>query len=201
MGRRLYSTLSPLAWKDEELGYPLGHYCNAIGAMLSPLNDIVRETDTHVGWGKALDIDECPIFALDWLAQFVGVVLEPQGDQDRFVWAARQRERIRTHEAYRRGTVAALIEGAQEWLTGTKSVSLRERDTNAWHMTLVTLTSETPDPTAMLANLRAEHKAAGLKLDLSTVIGWDYIGIDAAYSTYTAIDTTFSTYTRIEEGP
>lgn len=205
VGKRLYDALGPLAWKDAELGYPLGHYCNAIGTMLSPLDDLVRETDTHPGWAKALDVDEAPPFVLPWLAQFVGVKLEPfissASDDEYTAWVARQRERIKTHEAFDRGTVGHLIRGAQEWLTGTKTVYLYERDTNAWHMTIATLTSETPNPTGMLADLNKEHKAAGLKLSHTMVTGWTYAEIDAAYSTYTAIDTDFATYTRLQEGP
>jgi hypothetical protein len=201
VGARLYDALGPLAYQDAELGYPLGHYCNAIGSMLADVDELVRETDTHTGWAKAMDVDVAPISVLPWLAQFVGVVLEPQGDQDRFEWSDRQRDRIRTHNAYERGTVLALVRGAQEWLTGTKTVYLRERDTTAWHMTIVTLVSETPDPAGMLSNLRTEHKAAGLTLAHNMVTGWDYIGIDSAYATYTAIDTDFSRYDRIQEGP
>lgn len=205
VGERLYAALGPLAWKDAELGYPLGHYCNAIGVMLSDLNDLVREEyhpdGKHPGWGHALDVDAAPVFVLPWLAQFVGVILEPRGQEDEVTWANRQRERIKTHDSYRRGTVQSLIDGAKEWLTGTKTVYLYERDTNAWHMTIVTLTSETPNPAGMLANLRAEHKAAGLTLAGSLVTGWDLAGIDAAYSTLTAIDTDFATLTRLGEGP
>jgi hypothetical protein len=208
VGQRLYDALGPLRFKDAELDYPLGHYCNAIGVMLSPLNDLVREEHhedgDHPGWAHALDVDAAPIFVLPWLAQFVGVILEPflnDGTEDIEVWADRQRQRIKTHEAYDRGTVGHLVRGAQEWLTGTKTVYLYERDTNAWHMTIVTLIKETPDATAMLENLRREHKAAGLILDHAMVEGWTYAMIDSEYSTYTAIDADFATYTRLQEGP
>ena len=119
----------------------------------------------------------------------------------KLAWADRQRQRIKDHIAYDRGTVGHLIRGAQEWLTGTKTVYLYERDTSAWHMTIVTLTSETPNPSGMLADLNREHKAAGLILAHTMVEGWTYAELDAAFSTYTAIDTAYSTYTRIQEGP
>lgn len=201
VGQRLYSALGPLAWRDAELGYPLAYFCGCIGIMLSPLDDLVRETDTHPGWAKALDVDVAPVFVLPWLAQFVGVELDPRGQETEEIWAAKQRERIKVHVAYQRGSVPGLLAQAKLWLTGTKTAFLRERDTNAWHMTLVTLISETPDQTGMLADLRAHAKAGGLKLDNSMVVGWDLFGIDTAYSSFTAIDTDFATFDRLQEGP
>lgn len=190
----LYEILKPLAYADEALDWPLLTFCEAIAGPLQQVKD-------YSDWSKVLDIDRSPYEALPWLAQFVGVVspaktmAETEAQHE-----ARIREYIRATPGFQRGAPSALIATAQQYLTGTKTVYVRERDTSPYHVTVNTRTSETPDPARVNAALQAA-KPAVIQLTHGLVTGWDYFGIDSAYSAYTAVDTDYATYTDLEEGP
>ena len=69
---------------------------------------------TAPGWSQILDIDRCPQYALPWLAQFVGVELNPN-------WtAAQSRTAISQRVNFQRGTVLnltrALVDTVNEGL-------------------------------------------------------------------------------------
>jgi hypothetical protein len=149
----VYQQLRLLAPTDEQLGWPLAHF---IAAKMSPIEDIaawVRDTDTGAGYSVLLDIDHCPAIALPWLAQFKGVVI-PDG-----LTEAEQRAWVHTAEGQHRGMVDALILAGQRHLTGTKTIRVIERvGGNAYAMTAVTRTGETPDPAVTLADLTAAKR-------------------------------------------
>jgi hypothetical protein len=148
-----YQQLRLLAPNDEQLGWPLAHF---IAAQMGPLEDLVEwtsDTDAGPGYSVFLDIDRCPAIALPWLAQFKGVVIPAGLTEDK------QRAWIRSAEGQHRGTVDALERAGQRHLTGTKSVRVLERvGGNAYAMTAVTRTSETPDPAATLADLQSAKR-------------------------------------------
>jgi hypothetical protein len=78
--------------------------------------------DGTPGWAILLDPDLCPAEALPYLAQFVGVKL-PEG-----LTEAQQRFRIKATDGFNRGKPSAIIAAAQQFLTGNKTVIIRERD-------------------------------------------------------------------------
>lgn len=157
----IYQQLRLLAPNDEALGSPLAHF---IAAKMGPIEDIaawVRDTDDGTGYSVLLDIDRCPAFALPWLAQFKGVVI-PAG-----LTEAEQRAWVHTAEGQHRGTVDALIAAGQRHLTGTRSVRVFERvGGNAYAITVITKTSETPTPSVTSADFFSA-KRIGILLTVS----------------------------------
>ena len=62
----------------------------------------------------------------------------------------------------------------------------------------MTLTSETPDPAAVLAALLAQ-KPAGIVLTYRQVAGWDYQQMTAEGGTYADQSADYTTYTDLQE--
>jgi len=157
----LYDSMAPLAAQDSIYNWSLLILCNAIGQMYQLVDDWVRDQPAGLGWTILLDLNRCPTYALAWLGQFVGVRI-PAGLTD-----AQQRAWILSTPGWKRGTPAAMVAAVQATLTGTKSVTLVERDGDPYNLTVKTLTAETPNPTAT-ANAIASQKPAGLVLGTYT---------------------------------
>jgi phage tail P2-like protein len=115
--------------------------------FMAPLEicDIARDTDTHIAWGALFDPDTCPGPLLPWLAQLSGDQLLPSDtEQD-------QRERITDPGNFFRGTVEAIKAEIRPVLTGNRTVILLERVSgNEFAVTIITRTSETPNPAAVV---------------------------------------------------
>lgn len=182
-----YEAVAPLSYADESYGWPLLCLLGAIGSMFQLVEDLSRDTDDGPGWSAALDVDRAPEAALPWLAQFVGVRI-PLGLDE-----AQQRARIRSTDGFRRGTPAALVGAAQQYLTGSKTVIFRERDGGAYKLKVWTRTSETPDSAKVLAAL-LEQKPAGITLTYAAIADWIYDDISSSFGSYSAIYTTYVTY-------
>ncbi|WCB92306.1 hypothetical protein DSM104299_00996 [Baekduia alba] len=182
----IYQQLRPLARDDEAYGWPLAHY---VAAKYKPLEEVaswVRDSDDGPGYSVLLDIDRCPAVALPWLAQFKGVVI-PAGLAE-----AEQRAWIRSAEGQHRGSVDALKRAGARHLTGTKSVRVLERvGGNAYNLTAVTRTSETPDPIATKADLMSA-KRIGIVL---THVVTDEAIVDEATRTFNAITAAIDSMT------
>jgi hypothetical protein len=156
----LYASLDPLTAQEPNVGWSLLILCNAIGTMFQMVDDWVRDQPEGPGWSLLLDINRCPPEALGWLGQFVGVRI-PGGLTD-----AQQRAWILSMIGFRRGTPAAMISAVQATLTGTKAVTLVERDGDPYYMTVKTNTAETPNAAATNAAILSQ-KPAGLTLGTS----------------------------------
>lgn len=152
--REAYDALGPWARADTGV-HELLALVDAIFKQLVEIDDLVRDSDTHVGWGRLLDVDVAPEWALPWLAQFVGVT--PLVGLD----AASQRLRIKEAAGFSRGSVAAVKAAAGQFLTGTRRVEMYERDGSAWRFRIRTYASETPNAQAVRDAVKA-LKPAGL---------------------------------------
>lgn len=141
----------------------LDTYLQAIAAMFAEIELYGLDTDDGDGWSILFDVDRCPAKALPFLGQAIGVTV-PVGMAE-----ADARAVIRDRPQWRRGTPARMVEAAQATLTGTKSAQLLERSAAAcpsdpaYGVTLVTITSETDDPTATV-NAVLAVKPAGIVL-------------------------------------
>lgn len=152
--RSAYGSLGPWARTDENVGHLLG-LVDAIFGQIVEIDDLVRDSDTHVGWGRLLDVNVAPVWALPWLAQFVGVT-------PIFGLAeASQRLRIKEAAGFHRGSVKAIKAAAGQYLTGTRRVELYERDGSAWRFRVRTYASETPNAQVVKDAVEA-LKPAGL---------------------------------------
>lgn len=191
----LYEAHQPINYADPTNSWPWYMYVGAIASMFDQVETYVRDQDDGTpGWGIILDIDRCPVEALPWLAQFVGVVLPGGLTEDQ------QRARIKNVDGFARGSIGGMISSLQEVLTGTKTVYFKERDSGAssvaggaYGLTVISLTSETPDPVLARQKLMA-NKPAGIILDYTQVTGASYVQFRTTYTTYTAMDADFVTY-------
>jgi hypothetical protein len=120
VGALLIDALWP--WMTQALAW----YCDALGAILSPLHDLVADVgvdgdDAYVpGYGSLLNVETCADENLPYLAQFAGVTL-PVG-----IGADQARTMIRMEPARKRGSPESIVAAAQRYLTGTQSVKLLE---------------------------------------------------------------------------
>jgi hypothetical protein len=187
----LYAALG--TWRDrdgEATGWHLLHYCEALVGALQAVEDVARDTDAGPGWSSVVDLDRAPDPYLDWLAQFVGVVITPGYTPDA------KRDLMRTQPGRARGRPAVLVAAAQTSLIGSKRVRLDERDSSAYHFTIETYASQTPDPAAVVAAVRAA-KPGALQFDHVVLSGPTYTDVEAATppgSTYADRKAMFPTY-------
>lgn len=186
-GARLYAQLEPVAGDDEQNGWALLRYCDAIGRMFDQVDQLVRDTNDGPGWSALLDVDRAPSFALPWLGQLVGVSV------DTSFGAIAQRQQISDVGGFRRGSPASIIAAAQAHLAGGKTVQLFERDGSAYQLTIVTFLDETPDAAAVEAAIRAE-KPAGIVLTYLVVDGQTYEQLLADHPTYQNVLDDYADY-------
>lgn len=198
----LYSALEP-AWtvQDEALDWPLLKFCSALCTMIDSIWEIVQPyegpytapnpTKPGEGWAHVFNPHSSPEFALDWLAQFVGVTVQPG-------WTvAEKRAAIATPEGWARGTRAALISAIERTLTGDKHIAFVERQGgNAYQLSVRTQESETPDEDVTRAAI-LEQKPAGLVLDYDAITGATYAEVEAAYADYAAVDAGNDDYAEL----
>ena len=188
---RLYAMLEPWAGEDEENGWALLTYCNALGTMFQPLEDLERDTPEGPGWSALLDLDRCPDFALPWLAQFVGV-RPPPGSTP-----AEQRAMIDQHLGWERGTPASIVNATKATLTGTQTVVMRERyGGDPYVLQVRTVTAETPDATAT-KNAILTQKPGGIVLDYAAIAGQDYTTLKTR-GTYATVKSTYPDYNAVK---
>jgi hypothetical protein len=191
----LYSRLGPWAARDTfDAEWPLLDVAEAIGQQLQPVEDIIRDTDTHVGWGVVMDVDEAPSDWLGWLAQFGGVRLK-NGLTD-----LAQRARVKSTDGMNRGTPSAVVGAAQQTLTGTKTVYLVERHGSAYRLTVTTIATETPSAAQVIADL-IEQKPAGIVLAHAMTTGSNYNALRDTHADYAEVKSLYSNYTEVLSNP
>lgn len=183
--QQVYDSLGPWARADES--EDLLAFVRALVEPLAVVDDVARDSDTHVGWGTLMDVDVAPDWALSWLAQFVGVT-PIQGLSEES-----QRIRIKEASGFQRGTPAAIIGAARQYLTGDRRVDLFERDGSPWVFRVRTYLSETPDPAKVQAAVEA-IKPAGLVFTYEVQEG---VETDALVGTIDGLVGTIDSYSDV----
>lgn len=189
----LYASLGVWADNDgETTGWHLLHFCEALvgASQLQDIDDVVRDTDTGSGWSSVVDLNRTPDSYLDWLAQFVGVVIAPGST------AAAKRTLMATRPAQLRGRPEVITAAVTAVLTGTQRVTLTERDTSAYHFDVKTWHTQTPSPAAVVAAVTAV-KPAGLQFTHTIIVSPSYATIEGAVGagrTYADRKARFPTY-------
>lgn len=181
---RLYRLLDLLGFGSTDLQT----YVGGIGdVMFQEVEDLASDGPLgQPGWSSLLDLNRVPDKALPWLAQFIGVSI-PGG-----LTPADQRIRIQNTDGWKRGTPAAIAGAPLPYLTGTKTVILRERDPAAspndpaYGLTVITRTSETP-----AADLPATNICTNGDFEVNTVgwagpVGGSILSSDPAYKKFGA---------------
>lgn len=157
-GSRLYDRLTPVATYDADNGYVVRSIAETLADSQAIVDQVARDSDTHLAWQAALDPDATPAEMLPWLAQFAGTRLLPADSEQQ------QRDRIKQAAGFYRGTVRAIREEVQRTLIDTLYVRILERvGGDPWAITVITRTGETPDPAASERAALAQ-KPAGMIL-------------------------------------
>lgn len=160
----LYDWLRPLAYADPSYDYPLKRLCAVLGEQLQPVDDVVRGDDTRPGWSVIWNVDDCPDWALDALAQVVGTQL------DVGITADQKRTEIRDHLNFLRGTPDAIARAARRSLVPRAGyteayVLIQERyGGDPYHFRVITFDVETPNAPQVVADVTAA-KPIGLTFD------------------------------------
>lgn len=163
----------------------------AIGEMFEPVSEIVQD-GVQPGWTVPFTLEKSA--QLGWLGQFVGVRRLPAQSDAEF------REAIGVIAGFSRGTPAALKASARRTLTGSQTLIFRERDGDPYHATVITRTSETPDPSATEAAVMA-HKPAGLRFTFMVADGQDYAQLLDDNADYAAVSARFVDYEALQNNP
>jgi hypothetical protein len=166
----------------------------AVGQQLQPVEDIIRDTDTHVGWGVVMDADDTPMDWLGWLAQFGGVRLKT-GLSD-----AAQRARVKSTDGMNRGTPSAIVGAAQQSLTAPKTVYLVERHGSAYRLTVTTVAAQTPSAAQVIADLM-EQKPAGIVMVHAMTTGANYNALRDTHADYAEVKSLYVTYAEVLSNP
>lgn len=191
----LYSRLWPHTLGDEDNNWDLIRFCEALaGGLFEHVRSYVADEGGRSGWEVVFDVDTCPVEALPYLAQFVGVRFEDS------LTVAQQREKIKNRPAFRRGTPASIESAAKLHLTGTKFVFMEERfEGKAYRLLIRTFDSETPEESRTKSDITAQ-KPAGIVLDYESTVMKTYAQILAEDPTYTDW-LAKGTYAQIVAGP
>lgn len=148
---RFYAFFTPWALDDAENGHPWGWLAAALGAQHEDVENVVRTSPNGLpGWARLFNVTDetdCPDTAVPWVAQFVDANVRVGEDVDA------QRSQLQP-DANKKATTGAMVAAVKVLLEGTKNVRVVERDPTAYRHTLITLTTETPDPDAVEARLR-----------------------------------------------
>jgi len=187
VAEEIYESLSPISTDDPNNGWALLRLISAIAdPTMQWTNDLVRDTDAGTGWSTIMDLDQAPADVLPWLAQFVGV--DTSDDLD----VESQRLRIRETAGFQRGTRSSVEGAARQYLSGSRTVLVSERDTSPYHLTVTTFAAETPEPSKVGAALEAA-KPAGLVLEFVVSSGASYGALKATGLTYRQLQALYST--------
>ena len=97
--------------------------------MLEPISSLVLDVGSPddpsgytPGWSILLDPNNCPTQYLPYCGMFVGVFVPP-GMPD-----AQARAQIKARAGWYRGTLGAIVMTAKQYLTGTQSCQIVERE-------------------------------------------------------------------------
>lgn len=178
----LYEALGAQAAGDNEAdggSWALLKLCHAVTLPIQAVNDLaadVVDADGEVvrpGWQLLLDVDHVPLPYLGFLGQMVGVALAPGLDEES------QRLRVRSALGWQRGTPAAIVAAARQWMTGERRVMLTERHMgSAYRIQASVYEAEAVDVDQLYRALRAAVPA-GIILTLAVEIGWTIAQMEA----------------------
>lgn len=188
----LYGNLTPFHYGEPDNDYALRKFCQAISLPFELVHFLVRDDqDTgKIGWSAAFDPTRAPDSILPWLQQFVGaghVAGETPADL---------RQRIKDADAFRRGTIASIMDAAAR--VGCTAFQIDERDSGSpWRIKMWFIAAEyTGDKFFEIA----KKVPAGIIIDVDFFDGVTYEDIRTTYSTYFDAETSNTDYTDLRGG-
>ena len=182
---------------DADTDYTLLRYLGGAAIATRTAVDVATFTDPDTsvtGTSEMVNPAAAPRSYLGWLGWLVGIDVSTIADP--YV-----RDAITDASALqRRGSAAAIRRNVQRTLTGSQScrVYTNLSGSDPYLITVITTTSQTPDPSATLAAAWLE-KPAGMDLELTTVANSTYGEVNANFTDYAAVETTFTDYTELNQ--
>ncbi|HEY6731909.1 MAG TPA: hypothetical protein VI039_12915 [Solirubrobacterales bacterium] len=174
----VYQRMGPFREDDHLTGFQLREACECLCAPYQDVYDLIREREGMKGWTILFDPRLCPEKWLPYLAQFVGVQIQPQ------MTVAQIRAEIERPTAWRRGepeTIELVAQRGQDVAEGEEAwIRIRPRTPSAGHTYIRTLLNETPDPIRKEAELRAAIPAWEL-LDYEAIEGVSWADVEASW--------------------
>ena len=156
---------------------------DSLGAPVAGLTAALTDSATTA------DPYSTPFERVPWLAAMAGIDISTVASEDR-------KRAVIGDAAWRyRGTVAAIRTRVAETLTGAKNVEIVTNyggDPDA--ISVTTFASQTPDPTATEAAIRAEIPAWMEATIVTDATGQSYANLAADYATYGTMTATSKTY-------
>jgi hypothetical protein len=118
---------------DEDTGGVLEQWLSGVGQLIQTVDNLCRDGEDAndnpaPGWSQVLDVNRAPTYVLPWLAQFVGVRLDPSLRDDQM------RAQIENPAGFARGTPGYIIAAANAYLIPGWTIVLHERDTSPYHL-------------------------------------------------------------------
>lgn len=204
IGDEAFGDFFPLVERYGDPSQVLETYLKGLGNMLKQIDDIAKDgSDDEPGWSQIFDLKKAKTEWLPWMGQLVGypVPARPSG-QTLEAYDAAQRERIITRSAYRRGTIALLVEVVQEQLSGSKSVIIHERNGGDPYVIKVwVFASQIATSEAEVRRAALDQKVAGLIMDFSVLSGLDYNTLNASNLNYAEVGVDHPDYESVLMDP
>jgi len=180
--------LSPLGWpylpryvREADDG-TLRDYLSAVGAPTAVTAEVLTDPAVTAG------VDATPFTRLPWLAAIAGIDVST-------VPADRRRAVVADQDWRFRGTLTAIRKRVGETLTGAKSVEIvTNYGGNPDAISVTTYASQTPDPAATTAAIKAEIPAWMAATIVVNAAGQSYANLAADYATYAVMAATNKTY-------
>jgi hypothetical protein len=170
-------------------------------AYLQTIGDMFAEVEFFDGageddaWQVIVDPDRARVQDLPYVAQFVGERIPTGLDE------ALAREWVKDAPHRRRGTVDSVWQAAQRRLTGSRTVTIIERDgvdgsDDPDRITIITYTDETPDPAGVLADL-ASVLPWDIEINYEVVAGQTWNELAASYPTWNDVAAHYTTWAEV----
>jgi hypothetical protein len=191
----LYSSLGFHVEDDEAQDFALRKFCEALCAPMQPAYDLVRERDDSAGWGIVFDANNCPAYALPYLAQYVGVVPTPEMSEEQL------RNEIREPTGWKRGQPESLRIATRRTLTGEDPLVIIHPRTPEVGITYIrTLLSQTPEPDRTEAIIRGALPAWEV-LDYEAISGptWADVSASTSWTTWRDLTLDFASFQALTE--
>jgi len=204
VGDELYSDALPLVDRYGDPEQSLWVYLHGLGLMLKQTDDISRDgPNGEPGWSQIFDLTRAKTEWLPWIGQLVGYrVPQRAAGQSLAAYDARERERIVTRSALRRGTVEILVEVVQEQLNDPKKVIVNERvGGDANHISVFVMNEQIATSQAEVTRAALSQKCAGLIMDITFLTGANYDLLRAASASYNIMIGKFTTYDAVRTDP